>query len=251
MLNLKTNNKMKTFSMVILCTLLTTINLFAQGLKAELDKSQKAGKTSYLVVYDKSSTGTEALVNIAKNAQKSAKNTLVIKFDRDDKANTDLVTKYRLSAVPLPLILVVAPNGVVSAGVVAKDATAEKLVSFVPSKNQADVLLGFESGKAALVICGKKNAKDKAAIISECKTAITSLGGKANQVFVDLDSKDEANFITLLNPDKTKTTVLVFNGKGQFTGVLESTAKSEDILKAVNKKIGGCAPGSCGSGKKC
>ena len=59
------------------------------------------------------------------------------------------------------------------------------------------------------------------------------------------------NFIALLNPDKTKTTVLVFNGKGQFTGVLESTAKSEDIVKSVNKKTGGCKPGSCGSGKKC
>ena len=134
------------------------------------------------------------------------------------------------------------------------DASTEKLVSFIPSKNQADALLGFENGKAALIICCKKNAKDKAAIETECKSAVTTLGNKANVICVDIDNKEESNFLTLLKPDLTKTTVIVFNGKGQYTSTLEATAKSTVLVASVNKKMGGgCCPGGSsggGCGKK-
>jgi hypothetical protein len=162
-----------------------------------------------------------------------------------------LVAKYRIAGAQLPLILVVASNGVVSGALTSDDASEEKLIATLPSKTQAEVLLGFENGKAALIICGKKNAKDKAEIQAECKKALTSLGDKATIVFVDIDSKEDANFIDLLKPDLTKTTVIVFNGKGQFVGKMDAVSKSEDLVKTVNKKVGGCAPGSCGSGKKC
>ena len=238
---------MKKISMIIICTMFAMANIFAQGVKDELAKSQKAGKPTYLIVYDKASNG-DALVKVAEEALKKVKNTSIVRLDRDDNANADLIAKYRLSGATLPMVLVIASNGATSGGVTAADATADKLISFLPSKNQADVLLGFENGKAAFVICGMKNAKDKAALIDECKNAITSLGNKANQVFIDINSKEEANFIALLNPDKTKTSVLVFNSKGQYTGTLEASAKSEDLVKSVNKKIGGCCAGGSGSG---
>ncbi|MFZ4399662.1 MAG: hypothetical protein ACOYO1_06490 [Bacteroidales bacterium] len=242
---------MKKITMFILCTMFAMSNIFAQGAKSEIGKAQKSSKTIFLIVTDKSSKGAEALVKVAENAKRKAKNIEVVKLDRDDKANAALIAKYRLAGAPLPMVLVVATTDVVTGALTASDATVEKLIADIPSKNQADVLLGFENGKAALIICGKKNAKDKDALMAECKIAAASIGNKANVVFIDIDSKDEANFIALLNPDKTKTTVLIFNGKGQYTGVHESKAKSTDLVKTVNKKVGGCSPGSCGSGKKC
>ncbi|MFZ4414362.1 MAG: hypothetical protein ACOYOV_14860 [Bacteroidales bacterium] len=242
---------MKKISMIILCVLFVVTNSFAQGSKKEIEKAQKSGKTIFLIVTDKTAKGTDALIKIAENTKKKAKNTEVVKLDRDDKANAALIAKYRLAGAPLPMVLVVATTDVVTGALSVSDASVEKLIADIPSKNQADVLLGFENGKAALIICGKKNAKDKDALMAECKSAAASLGNKASVVFIDIDNKDEANFIALLNPDKTKTTVLIFNGKGQYTGVHESKAKSTELVKAVNKKVGGCAPGSCGSGKKC
>lgn len=244
---------MKKLSLFIICIMFAVANIFAQGAKTELEKVQKAGKSIYLVVTDKSAKGTEVLIKLTDDALKKVKNVAVVKLDRDDKANADLVSKYRLAGVSLPLVLVVSSNGVVSGSIASADATVDKLISFLPSKTQAEVLLGFENGKAAFIICGKKNAKDKTAIETECKTAIESLGNKATQVFVDVDSKEEANFLALIKPDLTKTTVLVFNGKGQYTGTLESTAKSKDLVASVNKKMGGgCCPGgnTSGCGKK-
>lgn len=232
-----------------------TTNIFAQSVKADLEKSQKAGKSVFLVVTDKAAKGTDYLVQLSEAAKKKSKNTTVIKLDRDDKANAELVTKYRIAGAPLPLILVLASNGVATGSVNSTDATNDKLLAALPTKTQAEVLLGFENGKAALIVCGKKNAKDKSVIEAECKSASATLGGKVTQVFVDVDSKDEANFIALLKPDNTKTTVLVFNGKGQYTSTLEATAKSTDLVASVNKKIGGgCCPGGSsgksGCGKK-
>jgi len=244
---------MKKFTTILLCTMFAMTNIFAQGAKSELEKAQKSGKTIFLIVKDKVSKGTDALIKVAEQAKKTAKNTEVVKLDRDDKANAALIAKYRLAGAPLPLILVVASNDVISGSLTTGDATSAKLLAFIPSKNQADVLLGFENGKAAFIICGKKTAKDKDALMAECKSAVVSLGSKANLVFIDIESKDEANFIALLNPDKTKTTVLVFNGKGQYTATSDAKAKSKDLVAAVNKKMGGaCCPGgsSNGCGKK-
>ncbi len=240
---------MKKITLLIICTMFVITNMIAQNAKADIGKAQKAGKTIFLVVTDKKSKGTEALVKIADNAQKKAKNAIVMKLDRDDKANASLIAKYRLAGSPLPMVLVVAANDIVAGALSASDATVERLISDIPSKNQSDVLLGFENKKAAIIICGKKNAKDRAALEAECKKAMATMGNKATVVFVDIDNKEEANFMNLLKPDLNKTTVIIFNASGQYTGTLEATAKSKDIITTANKKVGGCCPP--GSGKKC
>ncbi|MFC2111466.1 hypothetical protein ACFLQ5_03345 [Bacteroidota bacterium] len=223
--------------------LILAINFsFAQAVK-EIEKAQKAGKSIYLIVTDKAAKGTDALINLAEDASRSVKNTAIVRLDRDDKANAALISKYRLAGASLPIVLIVASNGVATGGFNANDATSENLISFLPTKTQAEVLLAFETGKAAFIVCGKKNAKDKSELEAECKKAITKIGNKAILVFIDVNNKKEENFLALLKPDLTKTTVFVFNGKGQYTGTLQSTAKSKDLIASVNKKVGGCCPG--------
>lgn len=239
---------MKKNFMFLIFTVFTIVNIFGIDTKKELEKAQKSGKSIFLVVTDKSSTGTEGLIKIANEASKKNKNTTVIKLDRDDKENADLIKKYRLAGAPLPVILVMASNGVVSGALFTKDAAVDKLLSYLPTKTQAEVLLGFENGKAAFIVCGKKNAKDRTTIENECKKAATSLKNKATIVFLDVDDEKEANFLALLKPSKDTTTLLVFNGTGQFTRTLNATAKSDEIIKTVNKKMGGCCPGGSGGG---
>lgn len=214
----------------------------------DIETAKKSGKCIYLVVTDKNAKGTDDLVKLAESAQKTVKKTSVIKVDRDDKANESIISKYRLAGIPLPIILVIAPNGVVSGSLSKQDATTEKLIKFLPTPKQAEILQGFENGKAALIICTKKAFKDKAVLSIECDKAIKSIDNKALKVLIDIDSKEEKNFLELIKPDLNKTTVLVFNGKGQFSSTLESNAKSDEIVKAINKKIGGCCPGGSKSG---
>lgn len=246
---------MKTSMILCVMTFLLSISFgsFADVNK-DIETAKKAGKCIYLVVTDKNAMGTEDLIKLAESAQKTAKKTSVIKVDRDDKANESIITKYRLAGIPLPIILVIAPNGVVSGSLTKQDATTENLIKYLPTPKQAEILQGFENGKAALIICTKKEFKDKAALSIECDKAIKSIDNKALKVLIDVNSKEEQNFLDLIKPDKNKTTLLVFTGSGQFSSTLESSAKSDDIVKAVNKKAGGCCPpgsskSGCGSSK--
>ena len=222
--------------------------IFAQPAK-EIETARKAGKSVFLLVTDHAAKGTDVLKKVAENAVKSAKNTIVVQLNRDEPGNKSLVSKYRIAGASLPMILVLATNGTVAGSMPAARATAESLLTYLPSKTQEQVLLGFENGKAALIVCAKKNARDTDNLVAECTKAVAALGNKAIQVMLYVDDKNEKNFVDLIKPELAKTSLLVFNGKGQYTGVLGLTAKSKDISSLVNKKAGGCCPetnGNCG-----
>jgi len=185
-------------------------------------------------------------------AKKSYPKSEVLTLDRSDKTNAEIVKKYSLAGSQTPLILVVASNGVVSGGYLKSQATAENLIASIPTKRQAEALLGFSQNKPVFVVVSKKSMKDKTTAIEECKKACTALKGNAVVVDVNLDDKSEASFIKLLNPDltATKTNVLVFNGKGQFSSKYESPFESASLAASATKviKSGGCCPGGSNSG---
>lgn len=231
-------------------------SIFGQ-LSADIDKQNKKGNVVFLVVTD-GGTDLAPTKEIALKAKKSYSKSEVLTMDKSDKANTELVKKYSLAGSQTPLILVVASNGVVTGGYSKDQATSENLVAAIPTKKQAEALLGFSQNKPVFVVVSKKSMKDKTTLIEECKKACTELNGNAVVVDVNLDDKTEASFIKLLNPDlaATKTNVLVFNSKGQFSSKFEAPVKSADLTASAKKVSGGgCCPGGsskgCGKPKGC
>lgn len=227
--------------------LITTIG-FSQT-KDKIDKAKAKGNVVFLAVTDGSKMIMEAK-DMAAKAQKKYPKSEVITLDRTDKANAALVTKYGMSGAPMPLILVMAPNGVIGGGLQLKDATAEELVGLIPTKKQAIALLAFSESKPAFIVLYKKSMKDKAQAMAECNKAAAGLSGKAVVVDVDLDDKSEAEFLSLLKPEMTATTshVLVFNAKGQFSDEFKTPVQSAKLVTSARKVAkGGCCPGGSGS----
>lgn len=238
--------------LLVAVMLLITQSSFGQ-LASDIEKQNKKGNAVFLVVTD-GGTDLASTKEIAMKAKKSYSKSEVLILDRSDKANAELVKKYSLAGSQTPLIIVVASNGVVTGGFIKSQATAESLVAAIPTKRQAEALLGFNQNKPVFVVLSKKSMKDKATAIEECKKACTELNGNAVIVDVNLEDKAEASFIKLLNPDltATKTNVLVFNGKGQFSSKLEAPLQSSSLSVAAKKvPSSGCAPGACGSNKGC
>ncbi|NVO20363.1 MAG: hypothetical protein HXX13_11720 [Bacteroidetes bacterium] len=241
----------KEFVRVIATTVLIMVACFVMAqTKVKIDKSGSKGNVVFLVVTEGSKQLPEA-TNMAIKTQRKYPKSEVIAMDRTDKANSTLVTKYGLAGAPLPIILVIATNGVVAGGLQLSEATPEDLLDLVPTKRQAAALLAFSENKPAFIVLYKKNMKDKLKVVEECNKAAAGLGGKAVVVEVDLDDKSETGFMSLLKPDMKATTthVLVFNAKGQFTDEHKSPVQSA-ILIASSKKVvkSSCAPGACGSG---
>lgn len=235
--------------LAILTFMLASSTGFAQT-KEKIDKANAKGNVVFLAVTEGNKMQTEVNAMAAK-AQKKFLKSEIITLDKTDKTNAALVTKYGLSGAPLPLILVMAPNGVVAGGYALEQATPENLVELIPTKKQAAALLAFSEGKPAFIVLYKKTMKDKAQALDECKKAATGLSGKAVVVDVDLDDKSESEFLSLLKPDMKAltTTVLVFNGKGQFSDEFKAPVQSATLITSSRKvPKSGCAPGACGSG---
>ena len=120
---------MKKITIIIICSLFVITNIFAQGVSADIQKAQKSGNSIFIVVTDKLAKGTDYLVKLSEGANKKVKKNVVLKLDRDEKANADLVAKYRIAGAQLPIILVVASNGVVTGALTSEDASIEKIIS--------------------------------------------------------------------------------------------------------------------------
>lgn len=242
---------MKYFGILLVALMLFLTQTGFGQLKSDIEKQNKKGNVVFLVVTD-GENDLASTKEIALSAKKLYPKSAVFTMDKANKANAELVQNYRLNGSPTPLILVIASNGVVSGGFYKNQATPEKLVAAIPTKKQAEAILSFSQNKPVMIVLSRKTLSDKAKAIEECKKATTALNNNAVVVDVDLDDKAEVSFIKLLNADlmASKTNILVYNNKGQFSSKFEAPFQSDALVTAAKKApSGGCCSG--GSSKGC
>lgn len=223
----------------------------ALTLKEELNNAKKAKKTVFLIVTEKG-LALDKATKVSKEAIKLQKNSIILTMFRDDNANADLVTKFGLLGAPMPLILVVAANGVVVGGLRDIDATAEALIKMIPSPKMAEVLLAINNKKSVFIVVSKKSFLDRTNMLEKCKSCLTSLKNNAVIVEIDADDNKEKAFLSQIgvNGLLTSSVVVVSNSQGQITGKYENTAAVNTLVAAASKllKSGGCCPGGNSSG---
>ena len=226
----------------------TTSPVNNSKIQAELENAKKEGKAVFVVVTGTGVTETDKATTIAKGANTSYKNAAVVKLDRDDAANAQLVAEWRLAGAPLPLVLVVSPKGQLTGGMVLAQATAENIAALVPSPKLEDVYTSIAASKPALVVFTKKSLTDRTEVLKECKEAITKLKNNAVLVEVDMEDAKEVNFMNQLRIDKASavSTTLVINAQGQVAGTSTSVPDAEKLALAATAPVkSGCGPG-CG-----
>jgi hypothetical protein len=176
----------------------------------------------------------------------------MIEMDRSNPENRGLVDQYRLSGAPLPLILVIAQNGVVAGAAKGLDATSMSLKALIPSPKKADVLMALQSGKAVFILAGNKSMVNYSKALSECQSAVGQMQNSASIVQVDLSDSAEAAFLKSLNvvPSLTEPVTLVLNARGQVTGSYPGVPTATNLVKSARTipKSGGCCPSSGGGG---
>ena len=223
----------------------------------ELDKAISKEKTVFLLVTEPTVSGTDAARELARTASKQVKNTTVIELNRVDQANADLVAKYRLTAAPVPLILVIAHNGAIAGGLPASSLTAEQLVKMVPTAKKAEVLKAVQDGQSVLITAASKKMPKETSMSSACAAACGQMQGKCTSIKININDEDELPFLNELkiNPQSTDPVTVVINAQGQVTGSFAGGVEVGNLVQAATKKAGGCCPGgssssSCGPTKK-
>jgi hypothetical protein len=244
---------MKTRIIVLLIAFLAlSLQTFA-SVKNDIETANKDGNSVFLVVTDQNVTGTDKAMEIADHARTDLPKSVVVSMNRSDAANSELVTKYRLTGAPLPLILVIASNGVVSGGFTLDKATPEALVKAVPSPKKADVLKALSEGKSVFIVVSSKSMSTKDNVMNTCQQACIEMENNAKMIEIGLDDTKEKQFLTELkvNMSATEPMTYVINSKGQITGTFNDDVNATTLVASAKKvAASSCCPGGSKSGCK-
>jgi hypothetical protein len=242
----------KTQTVMILFLFLTgLINVFGQT-SVEIEKAAKACKPVFLVAYNSSGTETDKAFALADEAKSTFKgSSVVIKMNTTDAANAALVSKYRLTGAPLPVIIVLDKNSSISGGLVLKDATAAKLLELIPTPKTSEIIKALSDGKSVYVVAYKESMSGQKSIMENCAMACSKMDNKTVTIKVDMDDKKEAKLLQSLKCDLNakEPVTLVINKSGQVIGTHNGITDVNTLVSSAKKApAGGCCPGGTPAG---
>lgn len=243
---------MKKLNVLCISVVFMVIQLSAFGqLNDKLSQASVKGQPVFLVVTDNGATDVDKAMNVAKQASSAVANSTVMELNRSDAANSELVTKFGIASAPVPLLLVIAQNGVLAGGYLLAQATPENLASLVPSPKKAEVLKTMSEGKSVFLVVSSKTMTEKSDIVNTCKQACIEMEQNAKIIEIDLNDPKEKGFLTSLKipSDISKPQTYVLNSKGQLTGTFDGAVNAQNLVATAKKvaKTGGCCPGGSGS----
>lgn len=222
------------------------------SVKEQLDQAKKDGKAVFLVITGTGATGVDAATKTANEAKAKVAKSVVISINKDDAANSDVVSKLGIASVPLPFLLVISPKGMAVAGYTVAQATADLLIKAIPSPRQDEVLFTVSEKRPVFIVVSKKGLTDKTAIIANCKSASAKIASKPAVVEFDINDIKESAFLKQLGVTTVgdKTITVVANASGQITDRFEGLALETALVASANKviKSGGCCPSGSTNG---
>lgn len=130
----------------------TTPDAKPAGGDAAIKQAAEAKKHLYMLFYTEDNEATrEARKSLDAIVAKMADVAQSVALERDAPAQKPLVAKYGLAAAPMPLVLVLAPNGAITMGCLAQDISEERLRDGIASPCQQDCLKALQENKVVVV----------------------------------------------------------------------------------------------------
>lgn len=213
----------------------------------EIGTANAAGRTVFLVLTDAAGTGLAEARATAAAAQALTPASQVVELNRTDPAQAPAVTRYRVAAAPVPLVLVIASNGVAAGAAKPAPGAAERLAALVPTPRKAETLKHFEEKKIVLLAFSHARMAERAALFEALTGAAKALEGRAASVLVDLDDPAEQRLLAerKVQASAGKPVVFVLNAKGQTLGRLEGAPSTGTLVVTAKKPAPCCADGTC------
>ena len=233
---------------VLLLGILTSVA--GASVRTDLYLAAKQGNVAFILVTDRGASGVAEAKGTIQQAMKQVRKSTMLELDRSNPENAELVAKFRLAGAPVPLILLAARNGVLAGGLVAGQASSEKLVAMVPSPKKAEILQGLQGGKAVFITVSRKAMASRAGTMATCATACGQMKDRGVTVHVDMDDPQESQFLSQLKVDRATREPLTYvvNAQGQVTGSYTGAVEVASLVQAATKSAGGCCPSTVQGG---
>jgi len=208
----------------------------------------KDGKYSFVLFYRPKEQASETMRSTFGRAKGKLKaKAVLLSVDIDAKSEAGLVEKFRAQQAPLPLTLVIAPNGATIRGFTKPVDEATLAGAFVSPK-VAEVAKALQDKKVvALCLQGastQHNRESKRA--AEQFVADQKLGGQA--VLVTADPSREADLIKRcgMTAPPTEATIVLLAPPGSMVATVAGATTKEALLQKLQSASSSCSSGGCG-----
>jgi len=222
---------------------------------AELAIEKAATQKRYVIATfykSKDDASSKMLKTASAAAQREKDRADFVRIDVANAAHKPIIARYGLEDAPIPMTLVIAPNGAVTAAFprTMKD-TVDLKTAFV-SAGMADILKVVQAGKLA-VVCLKNakttcNAESDATIKTLC--ADKQLAGITDTLVMDPADPKEVEFYKRcsVKTDNPKAQIMLVAPPGRVLGVFDGDITSDQLMARLTQACGsgGCGPSGCG-----
>ena len=210
---------------------------------AAISTAAKQNRYVFVTFYKKNDDASNKMRAAMKTAQgKLSHRADFVSVDVDDPIQQDIVSRYGADQSPIPLTIVVAPNGAITAGFPNEIKNADFSGVFV-SDGMADVVKVLQDRKLAVVCIQSsrtKNNKKSLATAEELK-ADPALGGAVQIVKIDPSDRTESRFMGECKVDvrSTNAQLVVLAPPGKLVGKFDGTATKDTIMASLRASLGG------------
>jgi hypothetical protein len=166
-----------------------------------------------------------------------------------DTAERQIVREFGLDRAPMPLVLVVAPNGAIMGGF-PTEFTEERLLGAMGTRGTERCVKSLQDGKL-LFVCVQNDSTE---LNAESLRGVEDF--KADDryakfteiVKLDPTNPTEASFLEQLDMDlKTKVALTAFLAPpGVLVAEFEGATKKDDLISALQRASAACGPSGCG-----
>lgn len=215
-----------------------------------------AGKKRYVFItfYKKGDAAGNKMLATAKSIQsKLASRADFVTVSVGDTANQPLVKRFAVDRAAIPVALVVAPNGAITAAY-QKEITAAAVSEAFVSDGQAAVLKVLQSGKLTLVCLqnGKTKYNKESMTAADGMKADKTLAGVVEIVKIDPANKAESKFLQLckVNTASANSQVMMIIPPGKILGTFDGNTTKDKLMASLQSAMAscgtGCGPSGCG-----
>lgn len=221
---------------------------------AAIDRAAKANKYLFIFFFREDDPETRAMgevFNNATNALAARADSVAVRIT--DPSETGIVTRFRVNQAPMPLVLVLAPNGAVTSSFPGK-FTREQLLSAFGTPSTERLLGAMQQGK--LVVLCLQNGRTR--MNTEAMNGVRAF--KADQryssatevLMLDPNSAAERPLLAKLgmNTPPEEATTILMAPPGSIIGTFKGATDKNQIITTLTSAISSCAAG-CQPGGQC
>jgi hypothetical protein len=220
--------------------------------QAALQSAAASGKYLFIFFWKDQTPQTDNAWNTLQSAMpKMSQWADVTSIQASDPKEKQLVEHFGVNRAPLPLVLAIAPSGIVTKAF-SKNFDENQYASAHVSPCTEQCMKGLVDKKLVFLCVSNTPAQDNSAAIPQGVQdfkADQRYSRSTQVVLLNANDQDEGPFLKelQLDPQSTQTVSILFAPPASTIGKFDSTATKEQIVaKLVSSQSGCCPGGKCG-----